>query len=127
MKINMAKVISNQANKADQATKFQITDGTTDKTTLQLNGNNIQLKVNNQNVLTAKNGGTELDQNVIVKGGVMRQKNSYMQMENPAKELYIPSSTVTPLPDKFPWLEFLQQFTFIADAIMKFLDKTGGN
>jgi hypothetical protein len=47
----------------------------------------------------------------------MREKNSMLQNENVSKEMFIPSSIVTPLPDKLPWLAVLLKMAALAEFL----------
>lgn len=58
-------------------------------------------------VISTTNNGTQLQKNISNTGAVKRDKNSFMQEENITKWMMIPSSLVTPLPDKLPWLDIL--------------------
>ena len=92
----------------------------------QNTGTFISLKDDTISLVSKKEKGIYIDergvfmQGQIVNNGLtMDEKNGMIQQESLTKETFIPSSMVTPLPDKFPWLQRINKITKIFKQLSK--------
>ena len=120
MALDKKKIISNQYQKSKSNSYFLLTDGRSLSTAVGID-NQIELKVKDQAILKSTKNGTQLSKEIVNKGSVSREKNSLWQMEMPTKEFMIPSSMVTPLPDKFPWFAIFEIASNLVSTIMSLL------
>ncbi len=79
----------------------------------------VTIVQNNKDIITSSGAGTQFKKNIQNSGGVGREINSGMQAENITKEMYVPSSMVTPLPDKVPWLGMINMLAQIAEQLLR--------
>ncbi len=94
------------------------TDGRSTKSGFQIH-NGVSMKQNGVEPVRVDETGTTFEKNILNSGNIMREKNSMLQNENVSKEMFIPSSIVTPLPDKLPWLAVLLKMAALAEFLQQ--------
>lgn len=119
--MNKQEIIKRQYEKSKQTYgNLLITDGQSTQNSITFQ-DGISLTQGGKNILTSTASGTEFKKD-IKKGSVQREVNNGFQREFITKEMFIPSSIVTPIPDKMPWFGFFTQIKQLSDII----DQLGG-